>query len=256
MRLLAGMLAGQPFETTLTGDASLRSRPMQRIIEPLEMMGAEIESNNGRAPLTIRGRYPLHPIIHELPVASAQVKSSILLAGLSANGHTTVNERVPTRDHTERLLCWFVEGEAGKASCELRKSAVVSGPANLTARDIDIPGDISSAAYFIAAAALLEGASLKITNVGLNPRRIAFLKVMEAAGFDIDFDRQREPNHEPVGYIRVEGGSRRAGDFYRADFLRSNPDWGLGRCRIDRRVAAAGHGRLATRERRRHSRGE
>jgi 3-phosphoshikimate 1-carboxyvinyltransferase len=206
MRLLAGVLAGQDFEATLTGDESLRSRPMQRIIEPLEMMGAEILSNDGRPPLTIRGGNSLRPIDYELLVASAQVKSSILLAGLNADGQTKVVEQTPTRDHTERMLRSFgVAVEQGDAPKEGHKFASVKGPASFNARDVDVPGDISSAAYFIGAAGLIEGSSVEIINVGLNPSRVGFLSVVESSGLNINFEVQREQGNEPVGVVRVEG---------------------------------------------------
>ncbi|HEX5705559.1 MAG TPA: 3-phosphoshikimate 1-carboxyvinyltransferase [Pyrinomonadaceae bacterium] len=206
MRLLAGVLAGQDFETTLTGDESLRSRPMQRIIEPLGMMGAEIHSNDGRPPLTIRGRNPLRPIDYELLVSSAQVKSAILLAGLNARGQTKVTEQTPTRDHTERMLRWFgVTVEEGDAFKEGQTFAAVTGPASLTAREVLVPGDISSAAYFIAAAALLEGSLLETANVGLNPSRVAFLSVVKLSGLTVNFQDMREQCNEPVGIVRVEG---------------------------------------------------
>lgn len=206
LRLLAGVLAGQDFEATLTGDESLRSRPMQRIIEPLEMMGAALLSNDGRPPLTIRGRIPLRLIDYELLVASAQVKSAILLAGLNADGQSKVVEQTPTRDHTERMLRWFgVTVEQGDAPKEGHKFASVKGPASFDARDVDIPGDISSAAYFIAAAGLIEGSSVEILNVGLNPSRVGFLSMVKSSGLTINFEVQREQGNEPVGSIRVEG---------------------------------------------------
>lgn len=208
MRLLAGVLAGQDFAATLIGDQSLQTRPMQRIIEPLEMMGAEISATEGRAPLTIRGKYPLRPIDYELLVASAQVKSAILLAGLNAEGKTTVIEDTPTRDHTERMLRWFgVDVETGPAEKEAQTFAALTGLADFAGRDVNVPGDISSAAYFIAAAALLEGSSLEIANVGLNPSRTAFLDVMKQLGFPIALTNLREENHEPAGTIHA-GGSR------------------------------------------------
>lgn len=206
MRLLAGVLAGQDFEATVTGDESLRSRPMQRVIEPLEMMGAGISSSNGCAPLAIRGRYPLQAIDYELLVASAQVKSAILLAALNAAGQTKIVEQTPTRDHTERMLRWFgVTVESGDAPKEGPTFASVTGPASLAARDLDVPGDISSAAYFIAAAALLEGSSLEIVNVGLNPGRVEFLSVVKSTGLTINPENRREQCNEPIGSIRVEG---------------------------------------------------
>ena len=213
MRLLAGVLAGQDFEATLTGDESLRSRPMQRIIEPLELMGAEILSNAGRPPLTIRGRNPLRPIDYELPVASAQVKSAILLAGLHAGGQSRVVERTPTRDHTERMLRWFVVAvEQGDAPKEGHTFAAVMGPARFAARDVDVPGDISSAAYFIAAAALLEGSSLEIANVGLNASRVGFLNVVESWDLAVKFEDRCALGGETFGSIQVEGSpdARRA----------------------------------------------
>jgi 3-phosphoshikimate 1-carboxyvinyltransferase len=206
MRLLAGILAGQNFKSTLTGDESLRSRPMQRIIEPLQMMGAGILSEDGRAPLTIQGVNPLKPIDYELLVASAQVKSGLLLAGLNANGRTQVVEKQPTRDHTERMLRWFgVNVEIGDAAHEGEKFAAIAGPVSFEARDVDVPGDISSAAYFIAAAALLDDSSLEIANLGINPTRTLFLKQLKSFGLQIRVDEAREQNNEPVGRTRVEG---------------------------------------------------
>src|SRR5207302_3446532 len=175
IRLLAGILAGQTFKSTLTGDQSLRSRPLQRIIEPLKMMGAGVSANDGRAPLTIEGRSRLQAISYELLVASAQVKSSILLAGLNANGTTKVTEDFITRDHTERLLRWFgVAVETTGGDAEHSRTSAVDGPARLAARDVCVPGDISSAGYFIAAAALLPNSSVEITNLGVNPTRTLY----------------------------------------------------------------------------------
>jgi 3-phosphoshikimate 1-carboxyvinyltransferase len=206
MRLLAGILAGQPFESILTGDESLRTRPMQRIVEPLTMMGARVSSNNGRAPLAISGAGSLSAIDYELLVASAQVKSSILLAGIKANGRTRVQEDQPTRDHTERMLHWFgIPVETGNGEHEGERFASVSGPTTFAARDVNIPGDVSSAAYFVAAAAMLEGSSLEIANVGLNPTRTLFLDQMRAFGFSIDTDDLREECDEPRGTIRISG---------------------------------------------------
>ncbi len=204
MRLLAGILAGQNFKSTLTGDESLRSRPMARIIEPLRMMGASISSNDGRAPLVIEGHRPLKAINYDLPIASAQVKSCILLAGLSAEGRTAVTEDEPTRDHTERMLRWFgVPLEV--RDVEGTRSVAVDGPARLSARDVSIPGDISSAAYFVAAAALLPDSSLEITNVSVNPTRVMFLEQLQSAGFDVAVSDASEECNEPVGTICVSG---------------------------------------------------
>ena len=207
MRLLSGVLASQNFVSTLTGDESLRSRPMQRIIEPLEMMGAQIRSLNGRAPLRVKGRASLQAIDYELLTASAQVKSCILLAGLAAEGKTTVVENEITRDHTERMLQWFgADVEAGKPEREpeTARFAAVTGPAQLAARDISVPGDISSAAYFIAAAALLKDSFLEIEEIGLNPTRTAFLEVFAAMNF-IELHNVREHANEPSGSVQISG---------------------------------------------------
>ena len=211
MRLLAGILAGQDFQSTLTGDDSLRSRPMQRIIEPLRLMGANISSNDGRAPLTIQGRTGLNAISYELLVASAQVKSCILLAGLSAEGRTEVIENQTTRDHTERILRSFgVQVETGEAEHEGENArfVAVNGPARLSACNVFIPGDVSSAASFIAAAALLPGSSLEMSDIGVNPTRVLFLNQFRVMGLDVEITRARENNNEPVGVIRVRGSRK------------------------------------------------
>lgn len=208
MRLLSGILAGHDFISTLTGDESLSSRPMQRIIEPLEMMGAHIISHEGRAPLRITGKQALRAIDYELLTASAQVKSCILLAGLHAEGKTDVIENEITRDHTERMLRWFgVALETGKPGREPQDAgfAAVGGPVKLRARDVLVPGDISSAAYFIAAAALLPEPALEIAGVGLNPTRVAFLAQMGRMGCEISPTNEREESNEPVGDLRVTG---------------------------------------------------
>ncbi|MBD0371948.1 MAG: 3-phosphoshikimate 1-carboxyvinyltransferase [Pyrinomonadaceae bacterium] len=189
MRMLAGVLAGQSFEAVLTGDESLRERPMNRIIKPLELMGARVESNEGRAPLRINGSRPLKAISYEMPVASAQVKTCILLAGLFANGRTEVIESSGrTRDHTERMLhCYGVDIKTS----DLQNANLLSNkislepPAELKAHDGAIAGDISSAAFFIAAAALLPGSKLEIKRVGLNPTRTQFLSTLRSLGADI-----------------------------------------------------------------------
>lgn len=219
MRLLAGVLAGQCFTPTeLTGDESLRRRPMQRIIEPLKMMGARIVSSDGRAPLEITGRKPLRAIDYELLVASAQVKSCILLAALNAEGRTLVIEDESTRDHTERMLGLFgapiQRGLMQREPTDARFAAI-TGPAQLRACEISIPGDISSAAYFLAAAALLPGSLLEVNQVGVNPTRILFLKQLQAAGFDIAVSEVQEKSNEPVGHVTVRGVERplRPGDF-------------------------------------------
>ena len=202
MRLLAGILAGQDFKSILTGDESLRSRPMQRIIEPLRMMGAIIDSVDGHAPLKINGRAALQPVSYNLLVASAQVKSCILLAGLNANGKTEVIENFITRDHTERMLDWFgVASQASLKEHDAASIATVTGPAGFRARDVSVPGDVSSAGYFLAAAALLPDSSLEIKNVGVNPTRTLYLEQLDAFGFDVEITDKRNESNEPVGTI-------------------------------------------------------
>src|SRR5215213_607646 len=201
LRILAGVLAGHDLTAELIGDASLSSRPMRRIIEPLEMMGAKIESTDGKAPLKIHGSNPLKPITYTLPVASAQVKSAILFAGLNANGRTTVIETSPTRDHTERLFNGF--GVPVTTNADL--SVTLEGPAHFTGGSITIPGDISSAAYFVAAAMLLPESTLTIEGVGLNPTRAAFLSVLTSWGANVTTDDLQTERNEPYGTINVRG---------------------------------------------------
>jgi len=204
MRILAGVLAGQNFVAELVGDESLSSRPMRRIIEPLELMGARIDSNDGKPPLLIHGSRQLTAITYKLPVASAQVKSAILFAGLFANGRTTVIEKSPTRDHTERLFNGF-----GVPVTTTDDGAVmIDGPARFTGGAIMIPGDISSAAYFIAAAMLLPDSELTIESVGLNPTRAAFLSVFNSWGAQISTTDLHDERNEPIGTANVSGGLR------------------------------------------------
>lgn len=205
MRLISGILAGQNFESTLTGDDSLQSRPMKRVIAPLGLMGSIIHSNEGKAPLTINGKNPLTAIEYQPPVASAQIKSCVLLAGLNAGGITTVIEPVQTRDHSERMLEWFgvdVAIERGENGARIS----VAGDAKLTARDLIVPSDISSAAFFMVAAACLAGSDIVMPNVGLNPSRRAVLDVMIGLGADIELSGSQETCNEPVAGIRVKGG--------------------------------------------------
>jgi len=173
MRILAGVLAGQNFSSTLIGDESLSSRPMRRIIEPLELMGAKITSNDGKPPLLVQGSNNLNPITYKLPIASAQVKSAILFAGLGTHGRTQVKESSLSRDHTERLF----KGFGVNVITDQDLTVTLDGPAQLVGGDIRIPGDVSSAAYFVAAAMLLPGSTLTINSVGLNPTRAEFLSV-------------------------------------------------------------------------------
>ncbi|HEY6121711.1 MAG TPA: 3-phosphoshikimate 1-carboxyvinyltransferase [Pyrinomonadaceae bacterium] len=206
IRMIAGLLAGQTFVSQLTGDDSLKSRPMRRIIEPLELMGAKIESIDGKPPLRIFPGSPLTPIRYELPVASAQVKSAILFAGLYANGNTSVVEHASTRDHTERMLAWF--GCAIQITPQEKGAVEISlaDQKNLLARDVVIPGDISSAAFMIAVAALLPGSELTIHGVGLNPTRTQFLSQLKSFGAKITISEVVEVSNEPVGVIQVRGG--------------------------------------------------
>jgi 3-phosphoshikimate 1-carboxyvinyltransferase len=201
-RMLAGVLAGYDLKAELVGDESLSARPMRRIIEPLELMGTKIESNDGKAPLKLYGSGQLNPLTYKLPVASAQVKSAILFAGLNAKGITTVIESLPTRDHTERLFNGF--GVPVTTNEDL--SVTLEGPARFAGGPITIPGDISSAAYFIVAAMLLPESSLTIDGVGLNPTRAAFLSVLRSWGADISTTDVQSERNEPYGTIRVRGG--------------------------------------------------
>lgn len=191
IRLLSGVLAAQNFISVIDGDASLRSRPMRRIIEPLESMGAHIESNGYKAPLTIHGG-ALHAIDYASTIASAQVKSCVLLAGLYAKGSTRVTEPATTRDHTERMLEVF--GVRVRAS---QSVICVQGPAELQALDIDVPGDLSAAAFFLVAACLLPNSQITIDNVGVNPTRIGILDALTAMGGRIDRSQAANLNNEP-----------------------------------------------------------
>ena len=199
MRLLSGLLAAQPFDTTLTGDASLSKRPMNRVAKPLREMGAVIETGpEGRPPLTIRGGQKLTGMHYDMPMASAQVKSCLLLAGLYAAGETSTTEPAPTRDHTERMLRGFgypVDVEGATARVE-------SGH-TLTATSIEVPADISSAAFFLVAASIAEGSDLTLEHVGINPTRTGVIDILKLMGADITLENQREVGGEPVADIRV-----------------------------------------------------
>jgi 3-phosphoshikimate 1-carboxyvinyltransferase len=197
MRLLAGILAGQGGRYELTGDESLRSRPMERIAEPLRRMGARVETSDGRAPLTIEGR-ALEGITYELPVASAQVKSCILLAGLYARGRTHVIEPVPTRDHTELMLA------AAGAAVRRRGTKITIAPADrLELRSVEVPGDFSSAAAFVVAATLLAGSELTIHGVGLNSNRTGLLDLLARMGARLTVVNRRRLGREPAGDLDV-----------------------------------------------------
>lgn len=199
MRLFAGLLAGQAFDTELTGDASLTKRPMDRVADPLRQMGAVIETaEGGRPPLTIRGGQSLQGIDYDMPMASAQVKSCLLLAGMYAQGETRVREPAPTRDHTERMLNGFgYPVQRDGDTCWLR------GGGRLTAGPIDVPSDISSAAFFLVAAVITPGADLTLEHVGVNPTRIGVINILQAMGADLALLNPHEVGGEPVADIRV-----------------------------------------------------
>lgn len=199
MRLLSGLLAAQPFDTTLTGDASLSKRPMNRVAKPLREMGAVIETGpEGRPPLTIKGGQRLTGMAYNMPMASAQVKSCLLLAGLYAAGSTSVTEPAPTRDHTERML----RGFGYPVSVEGSTVSVEAGH-KLTATRIEVPADISSAAFFLVAASIAEGSELVLEHVGINPTRTGVIDILKLMGGDITLENQREVGGEPVADIRV-----------------------------------------------------
>lgn len=201
MRLLSGLLAAQRFSSTLTGDASLSRRPMRRVIEPLALMGAQIESQDGRAPLRIRPVPALHGISFHSRVASAQVKSCVLLAGLYAQGRTEVFEPEASRDHTERMLRAFsvaVEARPGYAA--------VNGGQTLLGTHIAVPADISSAAFFLVGAAISPGSDLLLTDVGVNPTRTGVIEILRLMGARIDLQDVRMSGGEPVADLRVRGG--------------------------------------------------
>ena len=197
MRLLAGVLAGQQGRFELVGDESLSARPMERVAEPLRRMGARVETKDGHAPVVVVGA-PLSAIDYELPVASAQVKSAVLLAGLLATGKTTVVEPVLTRDHTERLL-----ERAGARVTRRPRSVSVDAVERLELDEIEIPGDFSSAAPFLVAAAIVPGSALTVHGVGLNPRRIGLLDVLERMGTRIAIYNRRSLGGEPAGDVEV-----------------------------------------------------
>jgi len=199
MRLMSGILAGLDFISTITGDESLRRRPMKRIIEPLQSMGAVVESGEGGvAPLTIKGG-SLKAIDYTLPVPSAQVKSAVLLAGLYASGTTRVIEKLPSRNHTELMLKEF------GASIEVSGSAIEISCSELEGCKVSVPGDISSAAFFIAAAASIPGSELTVRNVGINPTRTGVIDVLADMGADIEFDNIRNTGREMAADIIVRG---------------------------------------------------
>lgn len=199
MRLLAGLLAGQAFDCTLIGDESLSGRPMRRVTGPLSQMGAKIDTeSDGTPPLHVHGGQPLHGIDFASPVASAQIKSAVLLAGLYAQGETTVSEPHPTRDYTERMLSAFgvdIEFSPGKAR--------LRGGQRLRATDIVVPADFSSAAFYLVAASIIPGSALRLKQVGLNPRRTGLLHALRLMGADITEENPAEQGGEPVADLVV-----------------------------------------------------
>ena len=201
MRLLAGVCAGQEGEFVLAGDRSLSARPMERVAAPLRRMGAEVETTDGHAPLVVRGTGSLRGIETEPEVASSQVKSAILLAGLNAGGPTTVVERIPTRDHTELLL------EAAGVRLRRRGASVTVEPAGaLRLETVVVPGDFSSAAPLLVAAALIPGSDLTVHDLGVNPRRTGLLDVLERMGARVSVFERRRVGGEPVATVRVQAG--------------------------------------------------
>lgn len=199
MRLMSGLLSGQAFDVTLTGDKSLSSRPMKRVTNPLSEMGANIGTNDGKAPLQIHGGSPLKGIHYDMPIASAQVKSCLLLAGMYADGVTSVTEPGVTRDHTERMLKAFqypVTVEGNKVSVE--------GGHSLKACDLQVPGDISSAAFFMVGASIAKDSELLLQNVGINPTRTGVIDILKLMGGDIALVKEYQCGGEPVADILVK----------------------------------------------------
>ena len=199
IRLMSGLLAGQGFEVVMTGDSSLSTRPMRRVTEPLTQMGADIETTEGGTPpLRLKAGAKLNAIDYQLPMASAQVKSCVLLAGLYAEGETCVTEPAPTRDHTERMLMGF--------GYDVRRNgatACLTGGGKLLAADIDVPADISSAAFFMVGAAIAPGSDIVLEHVGINPTRTGVIDILRLMGANIELLDEREVGGEPVADIRI-----------------------------------------------------
>jgi 3-phosphoshikimate 1-carboxyvinyltransferase len=204
MRLLSGLMAGQSFDVEMIGDESLSKRPMERVAKPLRLMGAVIETTGekGTPPITIRGGQKLHGIDYNMPVASAQVKSGVLLAGMYAEGRTSVTEPAPTRDHSERMLNGFgypVHVEGATAS--------LIGGNDLSAKKIDVPADISSAAFFMVGASIASGSDVILQHVGINPTRTGVIDILKLMGANIELENLREVGGEPVADIRVRSSA-------------------------------------------------
>jgi 3-phosphoshikimate 1-carboxyvinyltransferase len=201
MRLLSGLLAGQPFDCVLTGDSSLSGRPMKRVTDPLAQMGAEIETTEkGTAPLRIKGKAgQLQAIDYVMPIASAQVKSCLILAGMYAQGDTTITEPAPTRDHTERMLAGFNYPVKRDGS-----TVTVNANGQLTATEIDVPSDISSAAFFLVGASIAQGSDVLLRHVGINPTRTGVIDILRLMGASIEVLNEREVGGEPVADLHVK----------------------------------------------------
>ena len=198
MRLLCGLLSGQAFNSTLIGDSSLAKRPMGRVIDPLAKMGSVVASNEGRLPLHVQGGNTLYAMEYALPMASAQVKSCLLLAGLYAEGATTIIEPAPTRDHSERMLMGFSYPVVKKDN-----RITLQGGGRLQATQVDVPADISSAAFFMVAATISPGSTLTLLHVGINPTRTGIINILRLMGADIHLSNERETGGEPVADITV-----------------------------------------------------
>ena len=200
MRLLTGLLAGQAFDVELTGDASLSKRPMERVAKPLREMGAQITTGEqGRPPVRIRGGQPLKGFHYDLPMASAQVKSAVLLGGLYAEGETSVTEPAPTRDHTERMLGGF--------GYEVRRdgpTSALTGGGTLSAGSLEVPADISSAAFFLVGASIAADSEVTLPHVGINPTRTGVIDILKLMGADIRLENQRDAGGEPVADLVVK----------------------------------------------------
>jgi 3-phosphoshikimate 1-carboxyvinyltransferase len=206
-RLMLGVVAGHDMRAEFTGDASLCRRPMSRVLEPLATMGLQVEGERDRLPLTVQGTQDLVPIVYDLAVPSAQVKSSILLAGLHAPGRTTVVEPLPTRDHTERMLVFFGAELKVEDRADGARAVTVCGDAELTGADLAVPGDPSSAAFLVAAALICPGSEVVIENVLMNPTRTGFLETLREMGADLEVLDLRETGGELAGDLRVKANA-------------------------------------------------
>jgi 3-phosphoshikimate 1-carboxyvinyltransferase len=213
-RLLSGLVASHAFTSFMTGDASLRRRPMMRVIEPLQRMGARfVAREGGRLPMAVTGAAMMMPIEYRLPVASAQVKSAILLAGLNTPGETTVIEPEPTRDHTERMLEGFGATVRTTAMNDGARAITIVGQPELAGdRHIVVPGDPSSAAFAVVAAAIRPGSDVVVENVGINPTRAGLYETLQEMGASLAFENRRTAGGEPVADIRVRGGGLKGVD--------------------------------------------